>query len=88
MMIKMNKWNCCHLEECGRYCGYHLSADTQRVVTQDLLAQAQGSICHCYAKHCFGREEIELRRLSCPYHFHQPDQKHIEPPPTEGHRVT
>lgn len=61
---------------------------TQRVVARASLTQGQASICHCYAKHCFGREEIELRRLFCPYHFHRPDQKHIELPPTEGHRVT
>lgn len=60
-----------------------------------LLSQTHASICHCYAKHCFGIEEIELRsrpaavlRLSCPYHFHQPDLKHIELPPAEGQKVT
>ena len=71
----------CRLLEGGRWHG--------------LLSQAHASICHCYAKHCFGIEEIESRsrpaavlRLSCPYHFHQPDQKHIELPPTEGQKVT
>lgn len=73
-----------HLKVYGRYCRYRLSADTQR----DVVAQAQGTLCHRYAKHRSGREEIELRSLSCPYHFHhRADHKHIEPPPTAGHRV-
>lgn len=37
----------CRLPEGGRWHG--------------LLSQAHASICHCYAKHCFGIEEIELR---------------------------
>lgn len=37
----------CRLLEGGRWHG--------------LLSQAHASICHCYAKHCFGIEEIELR---------------------------
>lgn len=60
-----------------------------------LLSQAKASICHCCAKHYFGTEEIESRsypaaffRLSSPYHFHQPDQKHIGLPPAEGQKAT
>lgn len=75
--ITLDKWNLlsvCHLKIKRAAAVTTLSwLETEKTYTytdgrlpegghwHGLLSQAHASICHCYAKHCFGIEEIELR---------------------------